>query len=356
MVSLNPFRNADTHVFTDSAPYAPRWHIGYVLNNHNIERAPGDHIDLIWEFRPQWSTAERSQQQTGYLIRRGRGTMDDPFLYYDGSSFVTSAPVIQSNENAFRLTNWQQAGEETVVFQVAVTGEGSNDLSEYSPALVVTVGDSPNPVISQVDAEIDLSTDVIIGQRPIIYWRAPRQRSYRLRAFLGSFLLSDTGVIVSTNHKHTMRMIPGDYDDNVDVELVITDDYGRGFYDVKQFRMVYALLPRPTPTFGTATNAIRVENFRTPQDPVASNRLFDRVDVYRRFSAIHSDGGSMPASQFNLPYPDETLIAKDLTWVGFTDHSVRTGFEYQYRVIGYDDTGRNGLAHRETFNDSGWIG
>lgn len=333
----------------DNVPYAPSWVIDYIVDNNRIVRRSTEPLDISWLFKPAFD----GQQQAKYLLRRGRGTTNDPFLYWRSPSFGQVGFPISSSDSSLRLENWAQPGETSVTYQVATVANNSNELSEFSAALEVIVGDRYEADISSITT----NTETTIGQRPVIDWQAESQSAYHVRAHIGSNLIYDSGVIESTNRKHTLLLPAGNYlDTNVDITLSVINDYGLEYSDRKRYRMDYVSPPRPTASVSIYKNKAEIRNLGI------SSTLFNRVDILRKFADVHDpEIGLRPSTDYNLPFPDETVVGKDVTasdLIGakFYDVSMRNSFVYAYKVIGYDDFGRSGgLASRETFNETYWI-
>lgn len=338
-----------TWVPPDNVSYAPRWVIDYIIDNNRITRRSTEPLDISWLFRPAYD----GQQQHKYLLRRGTGTTNDPFLYWFPPSFGQVAFPITGDETSLRLTNWAQPGETSVSFQIATVANNSNELSDFSSTLEVIVGDRHETRI----ANITTTSHSRLGQRPVLTWNSESQSAYHIRAFrlLDGDSLYNSGTIESTNRKHTLLLPAGTFIDyGITIVLSVIDDYGIEYSDSENYFLRYGFLSRPTPTVSIFENKAEIEN-------LGLGILYNRVDIVRKFSDVHDpETGLRPASQYNLPFPDETIIGKDITADDlidgkFYDVSMRNGFSYAYKVIGYDDHGMTGTNNTETFNESIWI-
>lgn len=344
----------------DAASYAPHWVVDFTLDNNRIVRPRDAQLDISWEFRPRYA----GQTQEGVVLRKGAGTIGDEFLYWDGlNTFVSYESVVPTSGNSVRLTDWATNAEDRVIYQVATVGSGTTVPSDFSAALEVVVGDNPEAELGEVTNGIVTPQGITIGQRPIIDWKARSQTAYHFRVYDGSDVIVDTGKIYSTDRKHTLLMPAGAYDHDVTVTLEVTNDYGSTFSSSASYHVNYGWLPAPRPNVSHHNSQAEIINLGVT--PGAAQR-YNRVDVWRRFSGNHSPTSLNPASQYNLPYPDEKLIAIDVDYShliettagvkAFYDATLLSGFDYEYRIVGYDDTGINGPIYRETFNTSDWTG
>lgn len=354
------FRLSPPTVVVTGAPYAPRWLIDNEVGVHRIEHPRNEPLDVAWIFRPFQS----NNTQDEVALRRGTGTVDDPFFYWNGNNFVSSAVSVPTTVNSLRLTGWLWGGETRAVFQVATKAHQSSQLSPFSAALEVIDGVGGSRPLFVGDDGLLLEHGTQIGQMPVVHWRVPRQFSYRITS--GDY---DSGEIRSENRYHTLMLEPGNFSSGYDATIVLNvkRDDGLGFNESQIYRAAYRSVVKPQPTVTSVGNTVELTNIGLSSgntgQPVGD---YDYIDIYRRFRSVHSDAGSEPASLHGFPYPDEQLIAErysraqfglNFGAIKYVDASVRNEFEYEYKVVGYAvDRDRHPQAMWETFNESDWVG